>query len=81
VNFHLIVAIGILEIGCTVLYAFPRTAVLGAILLTGYLRGATATDVRVGDPSFVMTVILGGLAWAGPYLRDERLRSLMPLRR
>jgi hypothetical protein len=76
----LILVIGILEIACTVVYAIPRTSVLGAILLTGYLGGATATNVRIGDPSFLITVILGVLAWVGLYLRDERLRALIPLR-
>lgn len=75
---HLILIIGLLEIGCTILYLIPRTAVLGAILLTAYLGGATATNVRVGDPSFFITVALGILAWLGLYLRDERLRALVP---
>ena len=77
----LILTLGILEIGCTLVYAIPRTAVLGAILMTAYLGGATATNVRVGDPSFVATVVLGVLVWAGLYLRDERVRALIPLRR
>ena len=77
---NIIVTLGILEIGCTLVYAIPRTAVLGAILMTAYLGGATATNVRVGDPSFVATVVLGVLTWAGLYLRDERLRALIPLR-
>jgi hypothetical protein len=72
--------LGILELACTVIYVIPQTAVLGAILLTGYLGGATATHVRVGDP-FHMPVILGVLIWGGLYLRDQRLRSLLPLRR
>jgi uncharacterized membrane protein YphA (DoxX/SURF4 family) len=76
----LIVVIGLLEIACTVIYAIPRTSILGAILLTGYLGGATATNVRVGNPAFIMTVILGGLAWVGLFLRDDRLRALIPLR-
>ena len=70
----------ILEIVCAVLYAIPRTSVLGAILLTGYLGGATATHVRVGDPLFIAPVILGVLIWGGLYLRDVRLRGLIPLR-
>ena len=76
----LIVPIALLEIACTVIYAIPRTSILGAILVTAYLGGATATNVRVGDPSFVMTVLLGVLAWIGLYLRDERLSALVPLR-
>jgi uncharacterized protein YndB with AHSA1/START domain len=71
--------IGILELVCTVLYVIPRTSVLGAILLTGYLGGATATHVRVGEPFFA-PVILGVLIWGGLVLRDSRLRDLLPLR-
>ena len=73
---NLIVIIALLEITCTVLYAIPRTSVLGAILVTAYMGGATATNVRVGDPSYVMTVLLGVLAWIGLYLRDERVSAL-----
>jgi DoxX-like family len=73
--------IGLVEIACAVVYAIPRTAVLGAVLLAGYLGGAVATHVRIGDPSFVMPLLLGILAWAGLYLRDERLHALLPLRR
>ena len=68
---------------CTVLYAVPRTAVLGAILLTGYLGGAVATHVRVESPLFTHTlfgVYLGVMLWGGLYLRDIRLRALFPLR-
>jgi hypothetical protein len=72
--------IGILEIACTIIYLIPRTSVLGAILVTGYLGGATATNVRVGDPSFYATVFLGVLAWGGLYFREDRLRALIPLR-
>ncbi len=72
--------LGITEVACTVIYLIPRTAVLGAILLTGYLGGATATHVRVGDPQFVTPVILGVLVWFGLFLRDDRLRALIPLR-
>ena len=76
---RLALGLGILELACTVIYVIPRTAVLGAILLTGYLGGATATHVRVGDP-FLATVILGALVWLGLFLRDARLRALLPLR-
>jgi uncharacterized membrane protein YphA (DoxX/SURF4 family) len=72
--------LGVLELTCTILYAIPRTSVLGAILLTGYLGGAIATHVRIGEPVF-MHIILGVLVWGGLYLRDPRLRVLMPLRR
>jgi DoxX-like family len=77
-----ILGLGIVLIACTVLYVVPTTAVLGAILLTGYLGGAVATHVRVGDSLFaiVLPVILGLLLWIGLYLRDNRLRAIVPLR-
>jgi hypothetical protein len=70
--------LGIVEISCALLYAVPKTRVLGAILLTGYLGGAVATHVRVGDV-FVMPLVLGIVVWAGLFLRDRRLRQLLPL--
>jgi len=79
-----IVSLGILLLTCTVLYVIPRTSLLGAILLTGYLGGAVTTNVRVGNPLFthiLFPVYLGVLIWLGLYLRDERLRSLLPLRK
>ncbi len=75
---HLVAA---LELGSALIYAFPPTAVLGAILMTAFLGGAVATHVRVGDPGYPTAIIAGILAWAGLYLRDERLRALLPLRR
>lgn len=75
----LALSIGILELACTVVYVIPRTSVLGAILMTGYLGGATATNVRVGD-SFFVPVGLGVLVWGGLFLRDDGLRALIPLR-
>lgn len=72
--------IGIVELVITVLYLIPQTSVLGAILLTGYLGGATATHVRIGD-SFMAPIILGVLVWLGLFLRDARLRALIPFRR
>jgi hypothetical protein len=75
--------IGLLALGCAVLYAVPRTAVLGAILLTALLGGAIASHVRVNDPLFSHTlfgVYLGLMAWAGLWLRDDRLRGMIPLR-
>ena len=75
------VTIGILELACTVVYLVPRTAILGAILLTGYLGGATAVSVRLGGAAFVLPVVFGVLVWGGLYLRDTRLRALIPLRR
>jgi hypothetical protein len=79
---NVILGIGILEIACTVVYIIPRVSVLGAILLTGYLGGAVATHVRIGDPIFNVLgpVIFGALLWGGLYLRDQRLRALLPLR-
>ena len=71
--------LGIVEIACTVLYVIPQTSILGAILLTGYLGGATATHVRVGDPWFA-PVIIGVLIWLGLFLRDARLRAIVPWR-
>lgn len=73
--------VGVIALVCVLLYAIPRTSILGAILLTGYLGGATATQVRVQDAWFVFPAVLGALIWAGLYFRDERLRSLIPLNR
>ncbi len=74
--------LALLEITCTLLYAIPQTAVLGAVLLTGYLGGAVATHVRVGDMATVpVVVLLGVLAWAGLFFRDPRVRALLPLRK
>src|SRR5712691_1166944 len=71
-----------LQLGCIVLYGIPRTAVLGAVLLTGYLGGAIATYVRMGEPYPVLVPLSTSvIAWAGIYLRDEGLRSLLPFRR
>ena len=78
-----ILPLGIVLLVCTILYAVPRTSVLGAILLTGYLGGAVASHVRVGDPLLthvLFPVYLAVLIWGGLWLRDERLRSLIPLR-
>jgi hypothetical protein len=75
----LAVPLGILELVCVVLYVIPQTAVLGAILITGYLGGAIATHVRLQEP-FLIPVGLGILVWLGLYLRDARLRALIPLR-
>jgi hypothetical protein len=77
-----IVGIGIVLLACTVLYVIPRTRILGAILLTGYLGGAVATHVRVGAGLFpiLFPVFFGVLLWGGLYLRDSRLHALIPLR-
>ena len=78
-DLSLALALGIVEISCVLVYALPQTSVLGAILLTGYLGGAIATHVRIGDP-FYVPVILGVLVWLGLFLRDARLRAILPLR-
>jgi len=72
-------SIGLSLLVSTILYAVPRTAVLGAILVTGYLGGAVATQVRVGDPWFLFPAVMGGLAWTGLWCRSPRLRELLPL--
>jgi len=72
--------IGIVELLCTILYLIPQTSVLGAILLTGYLGGATATHVRISD-AFLAPVLIGMMVWGGLFLRDPRIRALIPLRR
>jgi hypothetical protein len=77
----LAISLGIIEATCAIIYAIPRTAVLGAILVTGYLGGAILTHVRIYDGfAFVSPLVMGMLAWLGLYLRDSRLRSLIPLR-
>jgi hypothetical protein len=76
--------LGAIALACTLLYAIPRTAVLGAILLTAYLGGAVASKVRIEDPLFssvLFGVYFGVLVWGGLFLRDQQLRSLMPLKR
>jgi hypothetical protein len=77
------VPLAIVEVVCTLIYVIPRTAVLGAILLTGYLGGAVATHVRVGDPvgNILAPAFLGVLLWGGLWLRDPRLRALLPFLR
>ncbi len=75
----LITPLAILEITCVVIYLIPATSVLGAILLTGYLGGAICTHLRVGDPFFVQ-IALGILVWLGLYVREDRLKALIPLR-
>jgi DoxX-like family len=77
-----IAGIGITLLVCTAIYAIPKTSTLGVILLTGYLGGATAAQLRAGSPVFetLFPVIFGVLAWLGLYLREQRLRALLPLR-
>jgi uncharacterized MnhB-related membrane protein len=73
--------IGLLELACTIVYLVPRTAVLGAVLLTGYLGGAAATHVRAGEPAVALApAVLGVLLWGSLFLRDARIRKLLPLR-
>lgn len=75
--------LGLIQFICIVLYMIPRTSILGAILLTGYLGGAVATHVRIGNPLFthiLFPIYLGVLIWAGLFLLDSRLRTLIPLR-
>lgn len=74
------VPIGLVELVCTVLYLIPRTSVLGAILLTGYLGGATVTHVRAEEMAFIGAVSFGVMLWGGLFLRDRRIRALIPLR-
>jgi hypothetical protein len=76
---EVLVALGFVELGCTVIYLVPRTAVLGAVLLTGYMGGAVATHVRIGEP-FVAQVLFGVALWLGLWLREPRLKALLPLR-
>jgi hypothetical protein len=70
--------LGFVEIACTLLYLIPRTSVIGAILVTAYLGGAVATHLRIGQPFFI-PIVLGVLVWGGLYLRDTRVRRLLPL--
>jgi len=75
--------LGMILLVSTVLYVIPKTSILGAILLTGYLGGAVATHLRAGDPLFshvLFPTYLGVLLWGGLYLREDRLRALIPLR-
>jgi hypothetical protein len=77
----LIFPVGLIELICCVVYVIPRTSVLGAILMTGLLGGATTTTLRIGDPTYPLPVVLGMLAWGGLWMRDARLRALIPLLR
>ncbi|WP_437203653.1 DoxX family protein [Planctomicrobium sp. SH664] len=77
---ELAVPLGVVELVCTLLYVFPWTRTLGAILLTGYLGGATATHLRVSEP-FIGPVMIGVVTWLGLFLRDSRLRVLLPFQK
>lgn len=78
---RLIIPVGVIELVCVIVYVIPQTAVLGAILMTGLLGGATITTLRIADPTYPMPVVLGMLAWGGLFLRDTRLRELIPIRK
>ncbi|WP_413992155.1 DoxX family protein [Labrys okinawensis] len=76
------IPLGIIMLACAILYAIPRTAVLGAILVTGFLGGAICTHFRLGElgsPPQLICLLLGALTWGGLYLRETRLRALLPL--
>jgi hypothetical protein len=80
----MVLPIGIVELACLVLYLVPRTSVIGAILLTGYLGGAVASQVRAGNPMFthaLFPIYVALLLWGGLYLREPRLADLLPLRK
>jgi hypothetical protein len=77
-------SLGVITVACTVLYAIPPTSIVGAILLTGYLGGAMASHLRIGSPLFTHTLFgfyLGLMVWGGLWLRDRRLRALLPFQR
>ena len=77
---NMLITLGILEAGSVLLYLIPQTTVLGAIVLTGYLGGALSTHLRIGEPVYIH-VVLGFFIWGGLYLRDSRLRELLPVRK
>ena len=76
-----LIIIGVIELLCVVIYLIPRTAVLGAVLTTGYMGGAIMVHVRAGEASLIAPLVLGMCAWGGLFLRDKRIRELLPLRR
>ena len=76
-----VMPIGLVLLACVAIYVIPRTSILGAILLTGYLGGATATMVRMSNRLFALPVVFGVLVWAGLFFRDARLRALIPMRK
>ena len=81
---HAVAVIGAIELVCLALYLVPQTAVLGAVIFTGYLGGAAATHLRIGNPLLSHTlfpIYVAALLWGGLYLRDPRLRAMLPLRR
>ncbi|PBQ33015.1 hypothetical protein CNR22_14925 [Sphingobacteriaceae bacterium] len=81
---HHIFTLGVIALVCTLLYAIPRTSILGAVLLTGYFGGAMATHLRVDNPLFshtLFSVYISAIMWGGLWLRDLRLRELFPFRK
>jgi hypothetical protein len=81
---HVVLPLGLIQVVCLILYVVPRTAVLGAILWTGYLGGAVATHVRIGNPLLthvLVPVIVGAVLWLGLWLREARVRALFESRR
>jgi hypothetical protein len=72
--------IGVIELSVAILYAIPITSVLGAVVMAGFLGGAAATQVRIGDPWFLLPIVIAILAWLSLYLREPRLRALLLLR-
>ena len=81
---HTVAVIGAIELACLALYLVPQTAILGAVVMTGYLGGAVATHVRVGNPLLSHTlfpIYVAAMLWGGLYLREPRLRALLPIRR
>ena len=78
---RLIVPVGLIELTCVITYLIPATAVLGAILMTGLLGAACLTSLRIADPTYPLPVILGMLAWGGLFMRDLRVRALIPFRK
>ena len=81
---HTVAVIGAIELVCLALYLVPQTAVFGAVVMTGYLGGAVATHVRIGNPLLTHThfpIYVAAMIWGGLYLREPRLRELMPFRR
>ena len=80
ISTSMVLTLGILELACIVIYLIPITSVLGAILMTGYVGGIILTHWRVGDPVYI-PIVLGLMIWLGLYLREPRLKELIPLRR
>lgn len=76
----MVIPLGVIELACLAIYLIPITSALGAILMTGYVGGAIVTHWRVGDPVYIQ-IILGLMIWLGLYLREPRLKELIPLRR